>query len=743
MRRPVVAAVTCLALAASGGLAAAAAPQKADKKQDGSSLPAAENGVRPGPAALYAPPPRAPQLENTGPWKAAPILTSGAAAYRDGEWLYQDFLYDDHGALGVPDNTSIYGTSDHLYSPAAGTFTYPADPVYAHNAADLVELRVKPLAQETAFRVTLNTLNDAQRTAVTIALGSSDAPVAWPHGAGVSSPAELFLTWHGSTAELLDAQGDKRGTAQVRVDMARRQIELRVPHAAWNPGTRTVRTTVGVGLWNPDAGSYLKPRPGQANATTPGGGTPSGVALVNVGPRLAEPLPEVKGKGFTMGDTAAAGIATGSWWRDRQQAEQLRSGSVTPFAAEVDFGKLRTKVDDESAVPVKGPINRLFASRHVLGQGVDPTRLCFKIGRLDTGSACEGRFIGQLQPYALYVPDKPVPAKGYGLTLLLHSLSANYNQYLNSNNQKQLGERGAGSIVLTPAGRGPDGFYAGLAEADTFEAWADVARHYDLDPDLTTSTGYSMGGFGTYRLLARYPDLFSRGWSVVGAPGAVNDQLPSLRNTPLLAWNATADELVNVQTAENAHRALVAAGVPHEYRQHPAADHLTLASVDEWTPGADFLGEHRVLRNPARVSYVVDPREDSVRGEVVADKAYWLSGLAVRDAKAVPTGSIDARSAGFGTGDAPLLPVASSAGVMTGGALPQPWFSRTLAEGPAPKATPADRLAISATNLRSVTVDVERAQVSCRAALDVTTDGPLTVVLKGCGRTLQFDEKKP
>jgi hypothetical protein len=40
-------------------------------------LPHARNGVRPGPAILYADPPRAPQLENLAPWRAKPILVSG------------------------------------------------------------------------------------------------------------------------------------------------------------------------------------------------------------------------------------------------------------------------------------------------------------------------------------------------------------------------------------------------------------------------------------------------------------------------------------------------------------------------------------------------------------------------------------------------------------------------------------------------------------------------------------------
>src|SRR4051812_13849722 len=55
-------------------------------------------GPRPGPDLLYADAASAPQLTSAAPWRADPILISGASAYRDGEFLYQDYLYDDHGA---------------------------------------------------------------------------------------------------------------------------------------------------------------------------------------------------------------------------------------------------------------------------------------------------------------------------------------------------------------------------------------------------------------------------------------------------------------------------------------------------------------------------------------------------------------------------------------------------------------------------------------------------------------------
>ena len=116
-----------------------------------------------------------------------------------------------------------------------------------------------------------------------------------------------------------------------------------------------------------------------------------------------------------------------------------------------------------------------------------------------SSSKCEGELLGRLQPYALYVPPKAPAGGRYGLQLLLHSLGANYNQFSGSRNQSQFGDRGRGHLVMTPAGRGPDGWYYDLAGADTFEVWADVARHYPLDPGTTSIAGYSMGGYGTYK----------------------------------------------------------------------------------------------------------------------------------------------------------------------------------------------------------------------------------------------------
>src|SRR3954463_10684831 len=138
-------------------------------------------GPRPGPDLLYAPPASAPQLSNAGIWHAPPILISGTSAYRGGEFLYQDFLYDDHGANGGVPDPGDPRTSGDTFSQPNGTYTYPTDPVYAGNAADPVELRVKPTSTATAFRITLNTLKDPSLVATTIAIGDSDTPRKFPH----------------------------------------------------------------------------------------------------------------------------------------------------------------------------------------------------------------------------------------------------------------------------------------------------------------------------------------------------------------------------------------------------------------------------------------------------------------------------------------------------------------------------------------------------------------------------------
>ena len=724
------AAVAVLALAAATALAPAPSAVASSHATSRSSLYSGP-GSRPGPDILYQPLATAPQLTNTGVWQAPSILVSGASAYRSGEFLAQDFLYDDHGAAEQPDPQD-QRTSGNTFSKPDGTYTYPTTAAYANNAADLVEFRAKPLASATAFRVTLNTMQDPSLVAFSVAIGGVAGTVfPFPHGANVSAPASLFLTVHGSTsgmvADLVQAATNTPAPGPAptaTVDVARHQVEVDIPHAAWDPGTGTVRLALGVGLWNQATGAYLLPQQSQ-DATHPGGAgaAASPAAFFNVGFRTnaQEPMPKPS--------DVAGTASTPSWWRDQAQGAALAAGDISAFHADVDFAKLAAGITDNGGVPTTGPMDRILASHFSLGAGNNYSVACFP-GAVSGGTGCSGEYLGNLQPYAIYIPSQPMPSTGYGMTLLLHSLGANYNQYLSTHNQSQFGDRGTGSIVITPESRGPDGFNDGIAGAEVFEVWADVAARFQLNADWTVITGYSMGGMGTFKLAEEFPDLFAKAQPTVGY-SAVNALVPSLRNIPVLMWNMATDELVPPASYGPTALDLDNAGYRYELDVYSPGDHLTLAINDQYAPAAAFLGTTTVNRDPAHVTFVVDPALDYPQYGFVADHAYWVSGIKARTTST--TGTIDVTSSGFGTGDPTPSATTPGAGALTGGTIPAiPYVSTSKTWGPTPSAAVADALTINATNVSAITIDVARAHVDCAAHLTIDTDGPLTVTLAGC-----------
>lgn len=690
-------------------------------------------GPAPGPELLYEKPAKAPQLKNKGPWKAAPILVSGAESYRRGEFLYQDFLFDDHGAQGQVDPGDERTGAD-TFSRANGTYTYPADPAYGGNSADLVEFRVKPLRHVTAFRITLNTMIDPERVGVTIALGGAQAKThEVPFGANATAPANRFLTVHGRTAELTRASGDLPKPIpepRVKISKRRNQIDVRVPDRSWNPRKRRVVMAIGTGLWDPEAGGYLTPGP-SASATEPGGSgqLADPTAFFNVGFRLdsQEPTPDPTDPAGTAAEPA--------WWRDQAQADALAAGDLGAFTAKVDFAKLARHRRIDRRVPSSGPIDRILSSRFNPGEGNDYSVKCFPSGDPMT---CPGPYQGRLQPYSLYIPEKPEPARGYGFTLLLHALGTNYNLFHGTKNQSQFGERGKGFVVATPHARGPDGSYANLALADTFEVWADVARRYDLDPGRTAISGYSMGGIGTFKLAELWPDLFAKAQPVVGFGAEDPALLASLRNVPVLMWNGLADELVNPALFQPTANELDSLGYRYELDVFNPGEHLSIAINDEYGPAAEFLGGSLVDRDPAHLTFARDPSLDHPEFGLVADHAYWVSEV---ETAGPGIGTVDAFSHAFGEDDPPASATGAGAGALPGGAFldPYPFTRQFKTWGATPEIAAANRIDLEASGVSALEINPERAGVDCGVDLRVRTDVSLEVKLSGCPGTISVD----
>ncbi|MGH2762527.1 MAG: alpha/beta hydrolase-fold protein, partial [Thermoleophilaceae bacterium] len=640
-------------------------------------LPSVESGQRPGPPLLYEPPPDAPQLSVQAPFAAPPLLVSGTDAYRQGEYQYQDYLFDDRGADTVPGSGSRGDPGSDVAASTAGDVLYPTAARYAGNAADIVELRIKPTAEAIVYRVTLDTVLAGDAAVVGIGIDtdrSGGAPVPWPLGAGVSSPGlDTFITAFGTggkvTALPAGTTTDLPAGA-VSIDTTTNQMTIRVPRSTMDPGGATWRYVAGAGLWD---GAAWKPVPPGSEPTEEGSasGNPAlpAPAVFNLAFRFAEP----QSKNPMPPYTTFPGV--GIWFED-QQSRALAAGvtdcsfggapaGCRPFHADVDFAKLAAGVNEQLHSPPGREQARIMSSELDLPEGV---RAEFPA------------YGGRLQPYILTVPPGYDPARPSGLTFALHSLGGTYTQFavFSPNQLRQFGDQ-RDNLVVTPHARGTDGWYTDEAEVDVFEVWRDVARHFSLDPDRVALSGYSMGGYGTYKLGTQYPDLFGRAFTTVGPPAREvwippndpvilseggtpnassnsNIVLENARWLPFMNWVEVADELVPYVGPRAQQARFDELGLRSQLWSFAPGEHFTLAVVDEWEAARDFLGEARVVRDPWRVNYAFVPAADRPALGLVHDHAYWVSGLLARDTSGDPgtdpsRGEIDARSLAFGVGD--------------------------------------------------------------------------------------------
>ena len=688
--------VACLAVACLPVPAAAA------------SLPTVASGARPGPPLLYAPQPRVPELSVRPPFSAAPLLVSATDAYRDGEYLYQDYLYDDHGGDVKPGNSSPPGSGGS--SRTSGDVLYPTGARYGNNAADLVELRIRPTRDAVVYRVTLNTVLDDDAAAVAIGIDtdrSGGQPVPWPRGAGISSPGidRFILAW-GTGGEVSGAGGARTTlpAGAVRMDRGRNQMTIRVPRSVMDPGRATWRYVAGAGLWN-GSGFVAVPAAVAPTAETPASGT------------TARPAPAIFNLAFRFDEPQARGQAI---WFENGQSAALAAGTSGSFRADVDFARLAARRNGYVHAPGRKQARIL------------PSRLRVPEGVRDTFP----QFGGRLQPYLLYVPPGYRRGRPRPLTFGLHSAGANYTQWgsLSPKQPQQLGAE-RGSFYVTPLARGPDGWYTDEAEVDFFEVWSDVARRFSLNPRSVALSGYSMGGYGTFKLGTQWPDLFGRAFTTVGPPGRrawvppnpptegqstnSNLVLENARWVPFLNWAGTADESVPYAGLRAQQARFDALGLRSQLWSFAVA-HLTLAAIDEWAAARDFLARARVKRDPPRVDYAFMPDADRRALGLVHDHAYWVSRLRVRDRSGDPRtdparGEVSARSRAFGVG-APVTRRVSLP--LQGNPLP------TAIEGTEwarlPRRRKANALALRLENVRSLRVDGRRARLRGDRCLKVS-----------------------
>ncbi|MCC2657926.1 MAG: hypothetical protein K0Q76_3034 [Panacagrimonas sp.] len=657
------------------------------------------------------------EVSGPAPVAACPRASwiAGSSELCDGQLVYRDYVYDDYGAdAGIvsPDPVVLNvttrlgqfdfptATTPGLLSPTAGDRRYPAG---RENTADLVVLILAIDGDELVVDFELNTMFDADDALAAIAIDTDNDSAT---GGGPWTPLKTSSTgW-----DVLKVFGSG--------NPATNHITGRLPLP---PGD----------TWRVQAALA------QADGT-----------VMNVAYRGVDE--ESKADGLQQQFLPGAG----NFWEDRQAAA-LGAGDISAFGETISVADLRSGTT-RAAAPPTGFHQRVYTSAYTLGEGVVLRGVPGRHG--DTRLPCEQYFhyLGRYQPYGIYVPTRPGP---HGVQLVMHGCEANHSSQVNqSNMQQQFGED-LNRILVSPLARGPYGFYSNIAERDVLDALADVEATYDTDPERVFSGGYSMGGYGAFRLAALYPDRFAGvvSWvgfsgdlantplpgnplpdifatlgaaspipnftngTSIGAAENVIDFLGNLRHVPSENIYAAQDELVHLTTQLALAQRFDAVGVPYRFAIHTPAEHLTFMILDQWQKEADGTRNLTRVHDPLRVTYRTDLAFDYPEYGLRHDRAYWVSGITAR---ATGYSDVDLYAPGCGGSQWTFL-TGTDVGVA-----PVPWVGTHRVISGSALVASASVLEGTLRNVASVTVDADATCFSGKAVhYTIDSDGPVTLRL--------------
>jgi predicted peptidase len=103
-----------------------------------------------------------------------------------------------------------------------------------------------------------------------------------------------------------------------------------------------------------------------------------------------------------------------------------------------------------------------------------------------------------------------------------------------------------------------------------------LRKEYGIDPKRIYVTGLSMGGFGTWDLIARKPDWFAAAAPVCG--GADEATAATISKIPVWAFHGDQDGAVKPSRSRNMVEALKKAGGEPKYTEYKGVGH------DSWNP---------------------------------------------------------------------------------------------------------------------------------------------------------------
>jgi hypothetical protein len=126
--------------------------------------------------------------------------------------------------------------------------------------------------------------------------------------------------------------------------------------------------------------------------------------------------------------------------------------------------------------------------------------------------------------------------------------------------------------------------------------------------------------------------------------------VPSLRHVPVSYWVGSIDPVCSYINGQRPIAdTLDQLGYRYVFRVFQGMGHATATSI---VGQAEFLDSKTITRNPAHITYVRNTDMDEPDFDIIADHAYWISDIKLRDDTQVPPiGTVDIVSGGLGKGD--------------------------------------------------------------------------------------------
>ncbi|HEU4780585.1 MAG TPA: prolyl oligopeptidase family serine peptidase [Steroidobacteraceae bacterium] len=249
---------------------------------------------------------------------------------------------------------------------------------------------------------------------------------------------------------------------------------------------------------------------------------------------------------------------------------------------------------------------------------------------------------GSPQYARAYLPANYDPAKKWPMILQMHGFNpANpvYWRWWSADSRHALDSEFSnhqGVIYVEPHGRG-NVQYLGFADSDVLRGIAEAKRLFSVDEDRVYLTGDSMGGWGTWNVSTRHPELFAAIAPVFGGvdyhsqmseeelakltPIArfLNEKqsswsmAESLVNTPILVHHGDVDKAVNVEWSRWGVKLLQRWGYDVRYHEYPGKGHEALSDNNGSLSG-EWLLKHR--RDP-------HPRKVRIRSAELRNASAW------------------------------------------------------------------------------------------------------------------------